>query len=400
MNGSTRVPVPKSAREGVYEALSKKSHASGPPDVVPTPVDEPPNPNDRTPEKSTGTDQDAPKPGDEPIASPSIDKGKKTSPWKLYDAEKKARAAAEAEVQRLKSSVVPEQERTDIEARAVAAENRAQELENEIRFTNYSKSAEFKDKYQVPYEKAWQKATAEMSEISVTDSSTGELRAFDPQDMLQLVQLPLGQAREVADATFGKFANEAMAYRKEIRGLFDQQKEALKEAQVKGGERDKSRQEEYNRNMGALSGELGKTWQEMSSAVTGKSPAAAWLTPQGVGDGKTPTPEESEFNSALDTAKKLVQEAWKASPTNPKLNPEERRKAVAQHNAIYHRAIAYGPMKLQIGRLTRQLQQANKDLASYKGSTPGTGGSQRQQRPSGRENAHDGLLNAIKARAH
>ena len=68
-----------------------------------------------------------------------------------------------------RAGVVPEQERTALTARVEKAEARAKELEDHIRYVDYEKSTEFKEKFDAPYVASWERAMSELSEITVTD---------------------------------------------------------------------------------------------------------------------------------------------------------------------------------------------------------------------------------------
>ena len=88
------------------------------------------------------------KPGDKP----------KTSPWKLVETYKSRVTQLEKEMADLRANPTARPEYKEITDKLTTTEKRAQELEDEIRYVNYSKSKEFADQYQKPYEEAWSKA--------------------------------------------------------------------------------------------------------------------------------------------------------------------------------------------------------------------------------------------------
>jgi len=260
-------PKPGSAKSRLFESLRQKGKPADQvntppvtpsvPTVVPAPTPasgEPPAASQDSPEAPSPTNGEAP-----------IDK-KKVNPWKLVDEYKKKLADTEKNLLETKNSVVPDQERKTITERLTKAETRAKELEDHIRFVDYSKSEEFKTKYQDPYDKAWLRATSELKEINVTDPGSETPRAATPQDLLQLVNLPLGQARELANALFGDFADDVMAHRKEIRNLFEAQSTALEDAKKNGAERTKKQQEDWNNAQKDITNFVADTWKKANEA--------------------------------------------------------------------------------------------------------------------------------------
>lgn len=371
---------PDSSRTSLRKNLESKAKPAGEPTVTPTPVKEPPTAEQKAAnEKAAAYKAAASKAADgQPADQQPAADGKpagKANPWKLFDAEKKARAAAEQEVQRLKTSVVPEQERTAIMARVEKAEARAKELEDHIRFVSYEKSTEFKDQYQAPYEQAWKRATMELSEIAVVDPISGQQRAVTSQDILELVNLPLGKAREVADEMFGKFADDVMGHRKEIRGLFEKQNQALEDAKKNGGVREQQTREQYQKQQAALAQTVQQAWKEADEGFLSDKVNAQYFRPKTVEEGKEFTPEEKEWNEALERGFKLVDEAWGTNAMDPKLTPEQRAAAIKKNVAVRNRAAAFGPLKRLTKRLEAKIAQLEKDLQQYSGSTPNAGGS-------------------------
>ena len=101
--GATQAEIPP--------AVSTETHPSEAPETA---QDAPPEPGEAQPEVQTPPE----------AAEPATEagKGKKVSPWKLVDEYKGKLAKAEQEIATIKSSLVPEAERSKIEARVQAAE--------------------------------------------------------------------------------------------------------------------------------------------------------------------------------------------------------------------------------------------------------------------------------------
>lgn len=335
-------------------------------------------------------------PADPNAAQPAADPNKpkvKPNNWKaLNDALKTERATTtqlQQEITRLKSERMPEQERTVVEQRATKAEARVKELEEHIRYVDYSKSSEFQEKYDGPYAKAWQRATSELSEVPVTDLTTNTVRAATAEDLMQLVNLPLGQARALAEEMFGNFADDAMGHRKEVRTLFEQREAALKEAKEKGGERQQQQLTQQREYLQKTAKEVGGLWQEINQQILANPQDSEFLKPIVVPEGKQPTPDEKEWNEFLTKGHGLVEKYWKMTPLDPKLTPEQRKEVIAGHAAIRLRAAAFGPLKRMTKRLQARITALEKQLGGFRQSTP----------PAGGGNGHQGAAPTLGARS-
>lgn len=303
---------------------------------------------------------------------PDTDKGKKVSAWKLVEQYKRTSKdwqtkaeAAEAELTKIRSGAPPQAQTEELQQRLEATEKRLKEYEDEIRFTKFEKHPEFQEKYAKPYEQAWKRATSELSEVSVTDPATGAVRAATAEDMLALVNLPLGKAREYSDQLFGAFSNDAMGHRKAIKELFESQQAALKEAREKGGEHEKQVLQQTQAQQAALNRELGETWKQANQQVVADKNLSKYLTP---------VEGDKEWNEVLEKAKTFSDGAFANDPRNPALTPEQRKEAVRMHAAMRNRSIMYGPQRVTIKRQEARIAELEKLLEEFNASEPTTGG--------------------------
>jgi hypothetical protein len=401
--GDSRKPAgEETSRQSLRRNLESKAKPGGDPTVTPTPVKDPPK-EEKVAEEGEVVSENEENVSQTAKTAPKAEAGdakKKANPWKLYDEEKKKRGEAEAEVQRLKTSIAPEQDRNALTERATKAEARAKLLEDEMRFVSYEKSKEFLDTYQAPYEAAWKRATTELSEIAITDPVTNQPRAVTSQDILELVNLPLGKAREIADEVFGKFADDVMAHRKEIRGLFEKQNTALEEARKNGSTREQQRREQYQKQHAETSDFVQKHWKEATDSFLNDPVNGAYFKPKVAPEGQQLTPEEAEWNEALARGEKFVDEAWKSNVMAPGLKPEERAAIIKKNAAVRLRAAAFGPLKRLNKRLEAKVAALEKDLKQYSESTPGAGGSTPNGKVDHTGSAKEGLFAALRKRAH
>lgn len=305
-----------------------------------------------------GEDDEPPAPPTGEPATPPAATDKKISPWKLVD-QYKAKVG-ELEKQLVDRKGMTEAEKAEVQKRIDAIELRNKELEDEIRFVNYSKSSEFKEKYEEPYKRAWQSAMAELGELHVTDSS-GQSRQVTTEDILQLVTLPLDKAREVADEVFGKFADDVMAHRKEIKRLWEAQSTALQDAKKNGAEREKEFSERVQRSAKEIRDTVTTKWTEANEA---------FLKDEKFGKFFTPREGDANGNERLQKGFALVDKAWHENPSDPKLTPEEREAVVKRHAAVRHRAAAFGRLVYDLEQANSRISELQKELEDIKKSVP------------------------------
>lgn len=377
----------------MQENLRKKAGLS--PETQPSKTDDKPTekpaenverPGDKKVDDPTKTDdkpQDVTKP--ETKAEVAQDP-KKVSPWKLVDQFKQRLAQTEKELADTKASIVPEAERKQFTDRLDRAEKRAAELEDEMRFVNYAKSKEFQEKHQAPYEGAWKRAMSELSEIAIEDPQTHQRRAVTSNDLMELVNLPLGKAREIAQAVFGDFANDVLAHRKEIKTLFESQNAALEEAKTKGAEREQLRKEQYFKLHGAVSQQTREIWDKVNTTLL-EDPAVGSLFKHRESD--------DDWNQRLTKGFELVDKAFSENPMDPRMSQEQRTAVVKRHAAVRNRAAGWGALKVENDKLRKQLSELEGDLKKYKESTPQGGGTQPASTSNSNGNARDSMIARI-----
>lgn len=339
-----------------------------------------------SPSAATPTDTQT-KPVTTPTTAEDKAKAGKTNPWKLVDEFKGRAATLEKELAEVRKSIVPEHDRKALESRAQTAEARLKELEDEIRYVNYQKHPDFVKNYQQPYENAWKVATAELSEISIVDPTSQQQRPATPEDLMQLVNLPLGQARAIADQVFGPFADDVMAHRKEIRTLFEKQSQALKEAKEAGSLREQQQREQQEKTQSELSGQIRELWERSNNQL---------LEDPQIGSFFKPREGDSDWNERLTKGFQLVDQAFSQNPTDPKLSPEQRAQVVRRHAAVRNRAAGWGAVKYENTKLRAQVEELTKELSQYKESTPPAQGTTSSATQAGPASAKDSVFGALR----
>lgn len=339
----------KAAEKHAAKSASKPAAAEKPAaEQTPAPPTEtPPEPEKTQDEPPAAQD----KPAEEP-AKPADEK--KLGPWQLKEKWEKTAKTYEREVTELRQKLASLGEVETHKTRADKAEARAKELEEAIRFVDYSKSEEFRDKYQKPYEQAWERAKVDLAQLTVA-LPDGQERVATPQDMLRLAQLPLGEARRAAKELFGDSADDIMAHYRSIRDTYEAQVRALDTAKKDGTAREQQLAESRQR----IASESQQLWQESLRSFAEED---EYLRPK-EGDDK--------WNELLDESTLAIDSAFEQDANNPQLTRDERAAIVKKHAAIRSQAIAYAPLKLENERLKAEIADRDAKLAAYKKAEPG-----------------------------
>lgn len=236
-----------------------------------------------------------------------------------------------------------------ISERLEKSEARRNELESEIRHLNYAKSEEYRTKYEGPYRKAWQDAVAELSELTV-ETETGTRQAT-AEDLVQLANMPLGEARKAAEAMFGPAADDVMAHRRKIRDLSKAQEEALESSRKGAAEREKTLEAEQKKAQEKLRG----IWQSESEAYSKKFPR--WTKP---------VEGDTEGNSLLEKGFAEVDKFF----NDREISQEDR---VKLHVRLRAKAANHDRMALRLKRATERIKKLQDEISAYEGAEPPAG---------------------------
>lgn len=375
IKGDPTIKPPKtgSARAKMFEELEKTAGLTKPaPKAAPakktetTQVTEPAE-SDKAPEAEPAAEPEArveapPGTGVEPTAA---EPGKKISPWKLVDQYKARASTVESEnlklqdrLKELEKAVVPKEKIDDYE-------KQIQTMREDLRYFNAEKYDPDVIKANNDYVGAWNRAMSELSELTVTDPANNSTRPVNAEDLLELVNLPLQKAREVANGVFGDFADDIMAHRKEIKQLFEARQAKLDELKKNGEARDQQRTQQYQNLMKQVTETVQKVYNEVQQEV---------LNDPKIGPMFKPREGDTEWNERLEKGFKLVDEAYAANATDPRLTPEQRREIIRKHTAVRNRAAAYQPLLNENRKLKSRLTELEKKLSEYQESEPTTAG--------------------------
>lgn len=384
-------PKKGSARDSIFSDLRKKAVPTHTPDrPTEKKTQTPPDPQKAavSPEDQGGSPESATTPGE---AAPTAKGEKKPTAWQLVDTYKKRVTELETAIAEAKKGVLDPKEKETLTSRLAELEKQNQEWAEEIRYTNYSKHPEFTQKYQKPYEEAWKKAMDEMGELTLTDPGSGSERPIRPQDMLELVNMPLKKAREMANALFGDFADDIMSHRNEIKRLFDAQQKALEEARKGGADRDAQRKQQYEAFQGEIQKQVKGAWETAAQELAKDESNSKFFKPvEGDEDG----------NQRLQRGFEMAAKALSMNPNDPRLTPQQRADAVKAIYAVHQRAAAAGRLVLWYQRALDDNKKLRAELDKYRQAEPGKGEGNTQATSSGPARASDQVYGALRKLAH
>lgn len=344
-----------------------------------------PEGTEATAEAEAAAAADATKTGD---AKPgeTTDAKKKADPWRVADHYKKKFTEAERRLAEIEKTNGSPEAMKAVNEQLTKATARLKELEQEIKYVDYTKSQEFQDQYQKPYDDAWKRTMTELRELTVEDGA-GNVRPFSAQDMLELVNLPLPKAHELAKELFGDLAGEVMSHRMEIKRLFDKQTAALNEAKTKGEEHLKTKHAQQELQTKELTSFVAQAWKEENETALKHPTHAVHFTP---------IEGDEVGNAKLKKGYELVDRAFAENPSDPSLTPEQRREIISRHAAVRNRAAAYGRLVHQLSTRDARIAELEKQLAGYEKSTPDTAGRDSGKGEAKTTSAKESVLGALR----
>lgn len=376
---------PDSAKSKMMERLKAKAAPPGSkpaPEVKPAPAAEAPEapeaPAVEAPDEDAELfDEKSPvgnSPAEKTEAVDNQDKKtkEKVNPWKLVEEHKSARATQEKEIADLRKLVPNAEARKAEMAEVESIKKRNQELEEHIKFVDFQQSREYKEKYEKPYEDQWKKSMRELKGISALSEDGSEGREIVPQDVLDIVNMSTAAARKAAIDRFGEFANDVMAQRDKIRGLFDARQEALDLARKEGVTRAESQTNEQQQRMAAMSQEVKGIYDKAVESFANKPAMKEYFQP---------IEGDEEANARLERGYALVDEAFSKNPMDPNLTPEQRNSIVKKHAAVRHRAAAFSRATHLLAKERALVASLRSKLAQFEKTVPNRGGSETAATP-------------------
>jgi hypothetical protein len=263
-------------------------------------------------------------------------------------------------------------------------ESRLEAAEQELRYTNFEASREFKEKYWTPYEKAFQEGRSLATELVVREKKDdlGEIiqeqRVGTQDDFDRIVgEGNTARAAQLAHDMFGEVQGaEIMRARREVLKLNAAKEEAKEKYKKEGGEIFKQRQDAAQAQQVALA----KTFRDAIKQGTDKHPQ--WFS-EVEGD--------PELNAKLAKGKAFAEACFSgkiknADGTERQLTTQE----LAMHQAaMYNQASAFHRLVHEMKKGSDRIKELEAKLKEFEESQPGPGDAAREP-AGGREPADNG----------
>ena len=302
-----------------------------------------------------------------PAAKPEAAKSEPTSIKQFreqYDLTKKERddfAAKVSELERARS----EGTRKEVEEATKALKSEmdtirknAEELDTEVRYLNYTRSGEYKQKYETPLREAWQTALGDIDGIRVTDAD-GTERDANHHDIMAILNVPVAKAAIIAQEMFGAAAPEIMTHRRRLLELTQSRDKSIAEWKEKGSQREVERSKQ-------VEGRQSRSRELFESQFSDYEKSHPQLFGREEGD--------DDGNKLLDESDRLIRIALKGEGVDADMGYEDKVDLITKAQAqVALRARAYGRERLRVIRLQQKVAELEKKVGKVRSSEPGQG---------------------------
>jgi len=372
---SRREPEKPAAQPAATPEPTKDTKPPVADDEIPAEVPEKPaeaKPAEKPPEAAKPADAKPPeKPAD----------GKPPSGWaKFREAEKQLavltteRDALRKEVADIRANPNVIREHPEFKAiatKAEAYEKQIAELQDHMRFVDYTKSQEYVEQYQKPYEEAFQRAAKDAMDLRVT-SEDGTKRNVTEAEFLNILRMPNnGDAIEAAEALFGEGSPKAaniLERRNQVISAYEKMTAAQQKYQKEGAERFKAEQAKHQQQQRFL--------QEQSIAQANKfrEMVANGEKLEKMKDVFVAADGDAEGATMLQQHRHEADRAFAGgAPLAEGETPWTPQELLAKHAVMRNRAGAFPYTVRQLRKATARIAELEKQVAQYKGSEPGAG---------------------------
>ena len=308
---------------------------------------------------------------DEPAPAPAKqDAPTKSEPASLkqfreqYELTKKERddlASKVSELERAKSEGTKreiEEATKALKSEMDSIRKNAEELDTEVRYLNYTRSGEYKQKYEAPLRDAWQTALGDIEGIRVTDGD-GTERDASHEDIMAILNVPVAKAAIIAQEMFGAAAPEIMAHRRRILELTQARDKSIAEWKEKGSQREVEQKKQ-------LESRQSRSRELFDSQLADYEKSHSQLFGREDGD--------DDGNKLLDESDRLIKIALKGEGIDADMGYDDKVDLITKAQAqVALRARAYGRERLRVIRLQQKVAELEKKVGKVRSSEPGQG---------------------------
>lgn len=344
----------------------------------PAPAKQPAKPEQqKEPPKPVEQKQEPPKEQEKPAEEKPVEtqaEKPKPRPWEMYHNAKKelenkdkelATIKAEFEQFKKQAQVVDPTEHPEFQK----IKTRAQELEDHIKYVDYTKSDEFKNKYDQPYKDLSARLTTEATELMIEDAATGNVRALQPDEFWNVVRAETAeQAYKAAKALFPDDpakVSDLVGKRRQIAESWRARAAALTEFKTKGAEREQQMTQARQKQ------EQAAQQQAMERAQKFHEFSEAALKDERLKEYFTAAEDDPKGKELLTKGFKEADKAFGIGDA-----PAEGEDEVAIHASVRNKAGSWLYLRYKMEKYKGELEQARKELDGYKKSQPTSGSPQ------------------------
>ena len=283
----------------------------------------------------------------------------------------------------------PDPEKEQLTKDREAWQKQREDLENELKFANYERTTEYKEKYQAPFLKAYEQGktlTAAMSikEPDKTDefgevTEAGKPRKATEADWDALMSITdEDAANKFIAERFGHNAARITVLRDKVMDLHGAMREAVEDFRKQAGTRDVQLRELTAKQQK----ETSDRWHQANSHAAEKFPQYF-----------APDPDDPKGNEMLATGTRLTDLAFGVldAAEIPKLPPTVQAKLVngklppaemtLLHSAIRNRSAAYDRLTYRLAQRDADIAKLREQLSGYEKSEPGRGQARKAEVP-------------------
>ena len=232
----------------------------------------------------------------------------------------------------------------------------------ELRFARYTRSAEYKERFQKPLEKAYTEVMTDLDGIVMTDEAGAERPIDYATDLQPIFEAPTAKALQLAKDTFGDAASVVMQHRAAIVRIQNEARAAIEDYRKNGAEHEK-RMEEQAR---ARRDETFQKWgREVESVVSERPRLFA-----------KPTDDET-LAKAWDDGDAIVNAALLGKMPEGVAEDAREEFAVQAQAQVAARARAFGVLAHRVHKLNVENRKLQDRIKALEGAEP-KGASRRQ----------------------
>lgn len=388
-------PDPRPPEPSMFDEIDALAAQPPPAKEAGKPAPPPPSPS-RTPAPakaaavpppSTGTTPPASAPaGQTPSAPPATldDKG----PAKIdelrtaYGQRVSELKAARAEITTLKAAKPAD----DPEKKTIVEQNqkhqaRIKELEEELKFTSFEKTDEYKKEYWAPFQESYDRgrALASSLKVAVEDGSQRQGTAKD----FETIMLIGDESEAIAKAKelFGDGAPAVLYHRERVKETNARRAKSIDDYQEKGAERQKQKTEQTLADQQSAETKRTQRTERLlalnKATIEARKETMAADETDEVGK-KILSAEEAMVNlffGILTPEQEAdLPEKVRAKLVDGRLPDDE---VVKLHSAMWTKARGYGFLLRKYNQTSARVKELEKELEAFQGSVPGVGGVRR-----------------------